>query len=435
MKISGFDNIISIESFEYLNRIDNHELCYFSAWMKEDDLDKALANSDCDIDFEDDSFRFAGHVMDVSVSRDISGIFVEVRTIGKTYKSDQNCFSRVFQQEDKTISDILSHMKSMSDIEFQDKDNPTIGDVIFQNNETEWAFILRLINRYGFHLFSSEVPFIGRYGKEKIEIDNEQLIDYRFTKNSQSSNLFCRTDISLSIGSQIKYMNNEFYICAKKYVLDKGKYYFEYELIQITNDSEIKKDFVNEYLYAKVTDNNDPDKKGRLQVNFESENIEDCMKDSPMWIDRLDFYASKGFGPVFIPQIDDIVRIHLFNGDCKIVGCVRSEAYSSPYDDSNFKYLLLDDDIYILFGDGKITVHYKEEVIALSEDEITITSGDKSAIHSTKDKVLIQKDKAAIEITSDINASGGKFIVEAKGDTSISATNVNIKGKSGVSIN
>lgn len=77
----------------------------------------------------------------------------------------------------------------------------------------------------------------------------------------------------------------------------------------------------------------------------------------------------------------------------------------------------------------------KEEVIALSEDEITITSGDKSAIHSTKDKVLIQKDKAAIEITSDINASGGKFIVEAKGDTSISATNVNIKGKSGVSIN
>ena len=33
-----------------------------------------------DIDFEDDSFKFTGHVIDVSVSRDISGVFVEVKT-------------------------------------------------------------------------------------------------------------------------------------------------------------------------------------------------------------------------------------------------------------------------------------------------------------------------------------------------------------------
>ncbi len=435
MKISGFDYIISIESFEYLNCVDNHELCSFSAWMKEEDLDKALANSDCDIDFEDDCFKFTGHVTDVSVSRDVSGIFIEVKTIGKTYRSDQEHFSRIFQQEDKTISDILSRMKSMSDIEFQYKDDPTIKDIIFQNDETEWAFIKRLINRFGLHLFSSESPYIGKYGIDKSEINNDQLIDYRFTDNSNSSYLFCRTDISLSIGTQIKYMNKEFYVSVKKYVLDKGKYYFEYKLDQISTNLEIKKDLVNEYLYAEVTNNNDPHKRGRLQVDFGNENIEDCMKDSPMWIDRLDSYASKGSGPVFIPQIGDIVRVHLFNGDGKIVGCVRSEAYSSPYDDCNFKYLLLDDDIYIMFGDGKITVHYKEEVVALSEDEINIAAGDKAAIHCSKDRVLIQKDKAGIEITSDINATGGKFIVEAKGDASVSATNVNIKGKSGVSIN
>lgn len=435
MKISGFEKVISIEKFEYLNCVDSHVLCSFSAWIKEDDIESALGMVDSDIDFEDDSFKFTGHVTDVAVSNDISGAYIEVKTIGKTHSCDHDRYTRIFQQGDKTISDILSNMKSMSDIEFQGKEDPVIESIIFQDNETEWVFIKRLVNRFGLHIFSQEKAFIGNYGSGQTEIEEEKLIDYRINVSSQASYMFCRTDASLEMGSQVKYSGKQYYVGSKKYVLEKEKYYFEYVLYEIKDGTEMKEESIDAYLYAKVTDNDDPDKKGRLQVSFENESIEDCMKDSPIWIDRLDMYASRGLGPVFIPQVDDTVRVHLHNGDSKIVGCVRTDAYGSPYESHDNKYLLLDNDTFIQYGDGKITVHDKDNQVEVSGEEILITSGDKVAVSATKDRVLIQKDEAAIEITSDINASGGKIIVEAKGDASITGTNVNIKGKSGVNVN
>lgn len=435
MKISGFENIISIERFEYQNCMDSHVLCSFSACIKADDVDSALGMVDSDIDFEDDNFKFTGHVTDVAVSNDISGAYIEVKTIGKTYLCDQDRYSRVFQQGDKTISDILSHMKSMSDIEFQGKNAPVIENIIFQNDDTEWVFIRRLVNRLGFHIFSQDKAFIGEYGSNQVEIEEEKLIDYRINVGSKASYMICRMDTSFEIGTQVKYSGKQYYVGSKKYVLEKEKYYYEYVLYEIKDGTDVQEESIDTYLYAKVTDNNDPDKKGRLRVDFENESIEDCMKDSPIWIDRIDTYASKGLGPIYIPQIDDTVRVHLHNGDSKIVGCVRTDAYGSPYENCDNKYFLLDDDIFIQYGDGKLTIHDKDNQVEVSGEEISITSGDKVSIVAAKDKVLMQKDKAVIEITSDINASGGKFIVEAKGDASIIGTSVNIKGKSGVSIN
>ena len=435
MKISGFEKIVSIDNFEYLNRMDSHVLCSFSACIKADDVDSALGMVDSDIDFEDDNFKFTGHVTDVSVSNDISGVYIDVKTIGKTYLFDQDKYSRVFQQGDKTVSDILSHMKSMSDAEFQGKEDPVVESIIFQNNETEWIFINRLIKRWGFHIFSKEKVCIEKYGSDQVEVDEEKFVDYKISANSKGAHIVCRMDDSLEMGCQVKYSGKQYYVASKKYVLEKEKYYFEYVLYEIKEDLEIQEETENVYLYAKVTDNDDPDKMGRLQVDFENESIEDCMKDSPIWIDRMDFYASHGLGPVYIPQIDDVVRVHLYNGDCRIVGCVRTESYGSPYEDCDNKYILLDEDKYIQYGDGIITVHNKDNQIDISEDEILISSGDKVTISAMKDKVLVQKDKAAVEISSDINATGGKVIVEAKSDVSITGTNVNIKGKSGVSVN
>lgn len=435
MIISGFETMICIESFEYLSRIDAHEVCSFTAWMREDDVDNVLGKVDSDIDFEDDSFKFTGHVTDVAVSRDISGALIEVKTIGKTYSCDQERYSRVFQQSDKTISGILSHMKSMSDIDYQESEDPAVEAVLFQNDETEWDFIVKIINRFGFHVFLGEKAFIGKCGKGQSEVREDQLIYYKKIVSSQGAELKCRTDVSIEMGDRIKFSGKEYYVVSKRYVLENEKYYFDYVLYENKERTSPKPDPVNVILYARVTDNDDPDKEGRLRVNFENDKIEDCMKDSPIWIDRIGSFANKGLGPVFIPRVDDIVRIHLLNDDCKVVGCVRTDPYGSPYDSCNNNSLLLSDDVYITFAEGVITVHNKDNQAEISEKEIRITSGDKSVLSASKDKVVIQRDKAAIEITADIKASGSKFIVEARGDASVSGTNVNIKGKSGVSIN
>lgn len=435
MTISGFENIICIEKFEYMSCIDRHDVCSFSACVKSEDVEAMLAKLDTDVDYEDNDFKFTGHITNISVSNDISGMYIEVESIGKTYLYDQDRYSRVFQQGDKAISDILSNMKSMSDVAFQNAEDPTIESIIFQDGMTEWDFMVQLVNRYGMHIFPHEKAFIARYGSNQMEVKDEQLIDYRIYSKKQKTCMICKIDFSIDLGSQVKYSDKLYYVEEKKYFLDKEKYYFEYVLDEIIGEVTVEPDIINTYLYAKVTDNNDPDKKGRLQVNFENEVIEDCMKDSPIWIDRIDLYASKGLGPVYIPKIDDMVMVHLFKGDTKIVGCIRTEAYGKPYENCDDKYLLIDEDVYIQYEDGKISLHNKKNVVDVSGEEITISSGEKISVSLSNDKVLIRNDKAAIEITADVNVSSNKMVVEAKGDASITGTNVNIKGKNGVSVN
>ena len=189
MKISGFESIVSIDKFEYLNRMDRHAFCSFSACIKADVVDNALGMIDSDIDFDDDNFRFTGHVIDVSVSKDISGTYIDVKTIGKTYLYDQDKYSRIFQQGDKSVSDILSHMKSMSDTEIQEGEDSVVENIIFQNNETEWNFIKRLINRYGLHIFPREKVYIGKHGSDQAEVTEETLIDYKINANSKGAHI------------------------------------------------------------------------------------------------------------------------------------------------------------------------------------------------------------------------------------------------------
>lgn len=435
MVISGFEKIISIDKFEYLSSIDRHAVCSFSASIRAEGAEAALKMAGRDIRFEDDSFKFTGQVDEVAVYNDISGVFIDVKAVGKTSLCDKDKHRRVFQQGDKTVSDVLSYLRSMSDIVFRCSEDPKIESILYQNDETDWKFFVRLINRFGIHIFPQEKTFIGKYGPNQTELKKESLIDYKIIAGSNKSTLACRTDRALDLGCRVNFSGKQYYVGSKKYVLERAKYYYDYVLYEIKADAAAEESSVNAYLYAKVTDNDDPDKKGRLKVNFENDNTEDCMKDSPVWIDRLDMYASKGFGPVFIPQIGDTVRVHLYNGDSKIVGCVRTDAYGSPYESCDHKYLLLDEDTFIRYGDGKITIRRKENIVEVLGEEILIASGDSTAVSASSDKLLIQTDKAAIEITSDINASGGGFIIEAGGEASISGSSVNIKGNSGVCIN
>ena len=452
MKISGFDKIIiGVERFEYLSCVNRHETCFFSAWIKKEDADAARGMAGKDVTFEDEEnrFKFTGHVTDVATSCYVSGVRIDVNSVGKSYLYDQDKVSRVFQNGEKKLSDILSELESMSDVDYPnkskgDKENPKIKSILFQDNETDWSFIVRLANRYGLRLFPQEKTFIGRYdGKGQIELKEEDLIDFKLTTGDKSSSIVCSIAQSLDLGCRVTYSGREYYAASKKYVLEHGRYYFEYVLREVTEDSEVKPDSTNVCLYAVVTDNEDPELKGRLRVSFDNKDFQDCRdtetrvivadsckKDDQVWIDRMDAYAHGGLGPVYIPQVGDIVRVCLYRGDARIVGCVRTEPYGAPYKKGkcNDKFLLLDKDVYLQFGEGKITVCNKDNQTQMSGEEIFIKSGDEGVVSVSQEKVLMQRDKTAIQLTADIT-------VKAQSDASISGGKVKIKGTSGVSLN
>lgn len=435
MKASGFENVISIEKFEYYATVDAHEHCDFSCYVKEENIDYLVSLVDREVLFDNDDFKFSGHITAVSYSKDISGCFVEVKSIGNTYIFNQDKKKRVFQNEEKTLSDILSFMESMSDVKIEGDYDPVLKDMIYQNNETDWEFMCRVCKSIGAHIFTGKNVFIGKYssGNSK-EITEKECIDYEYTSSIEGAFLNCQLKNNLYLGDRIDIFGKHFGVIEKRYKLVNQQYIYMYVLKEIA-DEIIVCEKNDSYIEAVVIDNDDPDRKGRLQVTFETDDIQDCMKDSPIWIERLDLYASKGLGTIFIPNIEDKVRIHLYDGKPYVIGCIREEEYSEHYQDSNNKYLLLSDNIYFEYKEGKISLFNKDNKIEVSEDIISISVGDQSTIVSEKEKICITVDKSIAEISSNIKVKADKVVTEAKTETSVTAAKVNIKGKSGVSIN
>lgn len=435
MKISGFENVISIEKFEYCNKVDEHEMCRFVCSVREKDVDSLLDLCDSDCHIEDDIFKFEGHITDISLSKDISGNRLEVNIVGKTYLYDEEKHNRIFQNPEKTISDILSSSGSMSDIKHRGKQDKVISEIIVQDNASDWEFIKYLANIVGEKVFSGADIFIAEEGSDSVELTEEDCIDFNFSIGRKESLLCCRINQDLSIGSIVGFNNKKFIIISKKYFLDKGQYYFEYimcEKKETECDSVVQN---GELLEAVVKDNNDPDKMGKVQVSFASDVMEDCMEDSAAWIEQESFYSTKGYGAIFIPAIDDKVLVRIKNGKAYVLGCLRTEAFNEAYQSQDNKYILIDDKVFIEYKLGCFAITNKDNTVSLSDKQASIKIGDKTQILIESGKASVQIDRTIIEITGDISGSAGKITVEAKNEASLSATSVNIKGKSGVSIN
>ena len=380
-------------------------------------------------------FAFEGHITDISLSKNISENRLEVSVIGKTYLFDEEVHSRIFQNPEKTLSDILSCIGSMSDIKHTGQQDKVIEGIIIQDNISDWSFLKNLAHILGERLFSADSVFISANGTETIELTEEECIDFRFSVGRKESHLSCRLNKSLSIGSVLNFNGKTFVIVCKKYLFDEGQYYFEYELDE-KKDTECNTIITNEgILEAIVKENNDPDKTGKIQVSFSSETMEDCMEENAAWIERECFYSSKSFGAVFIPAVDDKVLVRVINGKAYIIGRLRTEAFNEAYQSQDNKYIILDDKVFIEFKEGSISIINNDNNISLSDKQVSINLGDKTQMLIESGKASIQIDKTTIEITGDISGASGKIMIEAKNEASISATSVNIKGKSGVSIN
>lgn len=435
MKISGFDNMICLEKFEYCSKVDEHEMCQFVCYVREKDIDSFLNLNDSDCTVEDDEFSFAGHIKEIALSKDISGNCLEVTLIGKSYLYDEDVHNRIFQDPEKTISDILSKSGSMSDVNYAGKQDKPINEVIIQKDCTDWVFIKYLANLVGEKVFAGEKIVIAAETSEKISLSEEDCIDYKYCIGGKGARVYCRLSKNYSLGSIVSFYNKEFLLCGKKYLLDAGQFYFEYVLYE-KKENDCKILVVNdELLEAVVSDNNDPDNMGKVKVTFSSDTMEDCMENDAIWIEQESFYSTKSFGTVFIPAVDDKVLVSVKNGKPYVFGSLRTESFNEAYQSQNNKCIILDDNVFIEYNDGSFVITNKDNSVSLSDKQVSVKIGDKSQMIVESGKANIQIDKTNVEITGDISGTAGKILIEAKNEASISATNINIKGKSGVSIN
>lgn len=186
---------------------------------------------------------------------------------------------------------------------------------------------------------------------------------------------------------------------------------------------------------AKVKDNKDPEKLGRVRVNFfwQGEN-----QMSP-WIRAVNPYSANERGFYFIPEIDDEVLVGFEGGDAEkpyIIGSLyngKNKPHSAwPNQKNSFKGIVTKSNLRIEFDDekkittidtpggNKVVISDDQKSILLSDqngNKAELTTGGIS-LESPKDITLNSKSRIVIDAISGIDIS-------SKSDVKVTGLNIN----------
>lgn len=212
---------------------------------------------------------------------------------------------------------------------------------------------------------------------------------------------------------------------------------------------------------AKVMDNNDPQKQGRIRVQFM---WQDKSLQSP-WLDCSQIYAGKDRGFYFVPEKDDIVICGFINNNPNLpyvkgsfYGKEKSIPSGETHAENKRKMIRLNKEFVIEFDengkvDDKNTVALslantdssgkKQNFISIGKDAetgIQIKSAEFNII--IEGKKISVKSKGDIELTSDgemnfvskkgisFKSQGGPIKLDSGSqDTSVSSMNIELKAK------
>jgi uncharacterized protein involved in type VI secretion and phage assembly len=181
-------------------------------------------------------------------------------------------------------------------------------------------------------------------------------------------------------------------------------------VLAVAKERKIEKAFQFGPVYGRVTDNQDPDKLGRVKVKLGlfGDEVE------TNWIPVLSLYASSECGAFFIPEVDDQVIVAFLNDNPDhgvVLGSVWSEAIAPPETGENTGSDLNQDGEnnlkFIKSRSGhQIILDDKD-----GEEKIQILAAD----GNTRFEFLARDEKINLETDKDLFiTAGGKLIIEAE---------------------
>jgi len=181
-------------------------------------------------------------------------------------------------------------------------------------------------------------------------------------------------------------------------------------------------------LMAIVTDNNDPDMRGRVKVKFPMKSASGGDLESP-WLRTTSGYAGSNRGIYFIPEIDDEVLVGFEMGDSNmpvVLGSLWNGMDNPPQSAINPG----GDDGELSKNDNKVIYTRTGHQIVLSDKD---GAGKIKIIDRTgKNTMIIDSKENTISITADKDYNltvKGNITLKADGDFKLEAQNVSIDAK------
>lgn len=181
-------------------------------------------------------------------------------------------------------------------------------------------------------------------------------------------------------------------------------------------------------IMAIVTDNNDPEMRGRIKVKFPMKSASGGDLESP-WLRASSAYAGGNRGMYFIPEIDDEVLVGFEMGDSNmpvVLGSLWNGIDKPPQAAINPG----GDDGELAKNDNKVIYSRSGHQIVLSDKD---GAGKIKIIDRTgKNTMIIDSKENTITITADKDYSltvKGNITMKANGDFKLEAQNVSIDAK------
>ena len=189
MKINGFEKLRDIRTFSLVKCEGEHTILTFTARTATNIALPFLSREGTPIIIarDDGSTLFYGLIREVSVSESHHGAIVTVRANSFSILADEELHTRIFQNPNQTLGDILKKIswdKAKCELDLDDAANKKPSGLIVadeatnavvQNDETDFSFLLRLAHLVGYRLFIADtisgrttLEFAKTRGRKKI---------------------------------------------------------------------------------------------------------------------------------------------------------------------------------------------------------------------------------------------------------------------------
>ena len=450
MRIKGFDKLTDLRTFMLTKREGAHTSCDFTFRASTAELLPLLAleGGAVTVQRDDGSTLFYGVICSVSVEQSHHGAILSVKAASYSVLTDEEPHTRIFQKPMQNLQDILSQLewsKAKCELNMGEAGNKKPAGLIvadketnavIQNEETDFALLHRLVLMQGWRLWiidsnSGRTELRAAKHLAQRQVFAKDIISLTRCRQQGQTKLNMRghAETELDTGQQVKIegIPGNYIVIAKNVQKEREAFFFDYELAEENSRLPVMDGQTRARIFtAEVTDNNDPDHFGRVQVKYTDKKVEDRgIFPDVLWLPYRSSYAGKEGqgGIVFLPDKGDQVEVLLLGRKLWAAASFRRNNLLKECSKVEEKYIGNNTQQRVFWKEKSLELASFKNSVVLDEEKIELSIGDSNT------KIILDKEKILLHTEgNDIELSPQGIKLKMQRELAIdAATNIHLK--------